>query len=152
MTTAGCAYAEANCLGALSSSEATVVFATEPLWAAAFAWWALSETVRTPRPPSAPYIYHAHSHSVRTGALSCAQMGPSAMLGGGLIVSACLVSAAAESAAVQRAWSALAERARASHRAIVSEGKPSVGLLGLLSPAAVEAIENFGDIGADLGP
>jgi hypothetical protein len=37
VTTAGCAYAEANCLGALSSSEATVIFASEPLWAAAFA-------------------------------------------------------------------------------------------------------------------
>ena len=69
VTTAGCAYAEANCLGALTSSEATVIFASEPLWAAAFAWATLGET-----------------------------MGPSAMLGGGLIVGACLVSALGDTA------------------------------------------------------
>ena len=37
VTTAGCSVAEAAALGELSSSDATVVFATEPLWGVAFA-------------------------------------------------------------------------------------------------------------------
>lgn len=43
VTGAGCAYAEAVALGRLSSSAATVVFATEPLWAAGFAAAVLDE-------------------------------------------------------------------------------------------------------------
>lgn len=62
-TTAGCALVEAAALGELSSSEATVVFATEPLWGAAFAFLLLGEV-----------------------------MGPQCMMGGALMVFACLVS------------------------------------------------------------
>lgn len=43
VTGAGCAYAEAVALGRLPSSAATVVFATEPLWAAGFAAVVLGE-------------------------------------------------------------------------------------------------------------
>lgn len=63
-TTAGCSLVESAALGELSSSEATVVFATEPLWGAAIAYVLLGET-----------------------------MGPTCQLGGLLMVVACLVSA-----------------------------------------------------------
>ena len=63
-TTAGCSLVEAAALGELSSSEATVVFATEPLWGAAIAFFLLGET-----------------------------MGPTCQLGGALMVAACIVSA-----------------------------------------------------------
>jgi len=62
-TTAGCSLVEAAALGELSSADATVVFATEPLWGAAFAFLLLGET-----------------------------MGPQCQLGGMLMVLACLVS------------------------------------------------------------
>ena len=62
-TTAGCALVEAAALGELSSADATVVFATEPLWGAAFAFLLLGET-----------------------------MGPQCQLGGLLMVLACIVS------------------------------------------------------------
>jgi len=62
-TTAGCALVEAAALGELSSSEATVVFSTEPLWGAAFAFVMLGEV-----------------------------LGPQCMLGGALMVVACIVS------------------------------------------------------------
>ena len=127
-----CAYAEANVLGSLSSSEATVIFASEPLWAAAFAWATLGET-----------------------------MGVSAMAGGGLIVSACLLSAMAggggegggegsEAAdALRQAWDGVTARARSVRRGLDS-GSPALGMLGLLSPAAVEAIESLADLPPDL--
>ena len=44
VTSAGCTLAEAVALGALSSSEATVVFSTEPLWGALAASYMLGET------------------------------------------------------------------------------------------------------------
>ena len=44
-TTAVSAYAEASALGQLSSSEATVIYSTEPLWGVAFACMMLGETV-----------------------------------------------------------------------------------------------------------
>jgi len=64
VTTAGCSVAEAAALRELTSSEATVVFATEPLWGAAFANVALGE-----------------------------QMDAVCLLGGALMIVACLVSA-----------------------------------------------------------
>ena len=62
-TTAGCTLVEAAALGELSSADATVVFATEPLWGAGFAFLLLGET-----------------------------MGPQCQLGGMLMVLACIVS------------------------------------------------------------
>lgn len=62
-TTAGCSLVEAAALGELTSSEATVVFSTEPLWGAAFASAMLHES-----------------------------MGPQCQLGGALMVIACIVS------------------------------------------------------------
>jgi len=66
VTTAGCSFAEAQALSRLSASDAMVIFATEPLWAAAFAWCTLGET-----------------------------MGPAAIGGGGLIVLSCVLSSGA---------------------------------------------------------
>ena len=63
-TTAASAYAEATALGELSSSEATVIYSTEPLWGVAFACAMLGET-----------------------------MGPSTALGGACVILACLTSA-----------------------------------------------------------
>ena len=62
-TTAGCTLVESAALGELSSADATVVFATEPLWGAGFAFLLLGET-----------------------------MGPQCQLGGMLMVLACVVS------------------------------------------------------------
>jgi len=61
--TVGASVVEANALAVLSSTDATVVFATEPLWASAFAAVTLGET-----------------------------MGSSGYAGGALIVGACLLS------------------------------------------------------------
>lgn len=63
-TTAGCSLVEAAALGELSSADATVVFATEPLWGAVFAFLLLGE-----------------------------HMGPQCQLGGLLMCAACVVSA-----------------------------------------------------------
>jgi len=63
VTTAGCALAEAYALGQVSSSTATVIFSTEPLWGALFAYAMLGE-----------------------------QLGPNAMVGGCLLTLACLLS------------------------------------------------------------
>ena len=62
-TTAGCSLVEAAALGELSSAEATVVFSTEPLWGAAFAYLLLGEV-----------------------------MGPLCQLGGACMVAACILS------------------------------------------------------------
>jgi len=72
VTTAGCGYAEANVLAKLSASDAMVIFATEPLWAAGFAWLALGEL-----------------------------MGTSAYAGGSLIVLACVLSSGVLDGAIQ---------------------------------------------------
>ena len=61
--TVGASVVEANALAVLTSTDATVVFATEPLWASAFAAVTLGET-----------------------------MGSSGYAGGALIVGACLLS------------------------------------------------------------
>ena len=100
VTTAGCAYAEANCLSALTSAEATVIFASEPLWAAACAWLALGET-----------------------------LGEGSMLGGSLIVGACLLSALADNEEAR----ALTERSRAATERWLA------AILG--STVVVEAVE-----------
>lgn len=63
VTTAGCAFAEATAFAHVSSSEATVIYSSEPLWGIAFAWVALGET-----------------------------MGPAAAFGGACIVLACIAS------------------------------------------------------------
>ena len=71
-TTAGCSLVEAAALGELSSSEATVVFSTEPLWGALFAY-----VYPTPAPPftshtaytaysSTPAHTHHHPTATRT--------------------------------------------------------------------------------------
>ena len=65
-------YAEANVLAKLSASDAMVIFATEPLWAAGFAWLALGEL-----------------------------MGTSAYAGGSLIVLACVLSSGVLDGAIQ---------------------------------------------------
>ena len=61
-----CGFAEAQVLSTLSASDAMVIFSTEPLWAAAFAWLALHE-----------------------------EMSPLGYLGGGVIVAACILSSGA---------------------------------------------------------
>jgi len=61
-----CGFAEAQVLSTLSASDAMVIFSTEPLWAAAFAWFALHE-----------------------------EMSPLGYLGGGVIVAACILSSGA---------------------------------------------------------
>jgi len=63
VTTAGCSFAEAGALGEISSADATVVFATEPLWGAFFAWAMIGE-----------------------------ELGPSTVVGGLLMVLACVIS------------------------------------------------------------
>jgi len=63
VTTAGCSVAEAGALGELSSADATVVFATEPLWGAFFAWAMIGE-----------------------------ELGPATAVGGLLMVAACVIS------------------------------------------------------------
>ena len=68
-TTAGCALVEAAALGEIASSEATVVFATEPLWGALFANVLLGEV-----------------------------MGPQCQMGGAIMVLACIVSGVGDSA------------------------------------------------------
>ena len=131
VTTAGCAFAEANCLGALSSSEATVIFSSEPLFAAAFGWLTLGET-----------------------------MGPSALLGGGLIVMACLTSALAdgvmESGQVQGMLELFdvssldgEKKGDVEQEVLPPLAPPTAlaasggGLLGVVYPAAAEAIADI---------
>jgi drug/metabolite transporter (DMT)-like permease len=70
-TTALTSFLEAEALGALSSSEATVIYASEPLWGAGFAFAVLGET-----------------------------LAPSTLLGGAFIVLACLTSATPMGAAL----------------------------------------------------
>eukprot|EP00316_Scyphosphaera_apsteinii_P016204 CAMPEP_0119302618 /NCGR_PEP_ID=MMETSP1333-20130426/4185_1 /TAXON_ID=418940 /ORGANISM="Scyphosphaera apsteinii, Strain RCC1455" /LENGTH=388 /DNA_ID=CAMNT_0007305025 /DNA_START=29 /DNA_END=1195 /DNA_ORIENTATION=- len=67
VTTAGCSLAEASSLGDITASDATVVFATEPLWGALFAYVMLGERI-----------------------------GPSTAAGGLLMVLACLISGSSE--------------------------------------------------------
>lgn len=64
VTTAGCSFAEAAALAEISSAEATVIFATEPLWGALFARQMVGELFK-----------------------------PSIVVGGFLIAAACVVSA-----------------------------------------------------------
>jgi len=63
VTTAASAFAEAGVLAHISSADATIIFASEPLWAAGWAWFLLGET-----------------------------MGPSGVAGGATIMAACLLS------------------------------------------------------------
>ena len=63
VTTALASFLEATALGEISASAATVVYSTEPLWGSAFAYAALGE-----------------------------RLGPTAALGGALIVLACGLS------------------------------------------------------------
>lgn len=63
VTTAGCSFAETVSLGEISSADAMVVFSTEPLWGAFFAWAMIGE-----------------------------ELGPATAVGGSLMVLACLVS------------------------------------------------------------
>lgn len=63
VTTSGCAIAEALALGRVSSSTAMVVFSTEPLWGAVFAYLMLGE-----------------------------QLGANTVVGGVLVTLACLAS------------------------------------------------------------
>jgi drug/metabolite transporter (DMT)-like permease len=63
VTTAGCSFAEAGALGEISSADAMVVFSTEPLWGAFFAWLMIGE-----------------------------EIGPATAAGGLLMVLACIVS------------------------------------------------------------
>lgn len=120
ITTAGCCYAEATAMAKLSSSDAMVIFASEPLWACLFAWLAIGE-----------------------------QMGLSAGVGGALIVSACLVSAhegserALNALSTSLTSSADSLRARGDKAAVQLEGGV-FGLLGL-SPAVAEAIEDIAE-------
>eukprot|EP00965_Chrysotila_dentata_P058198 1929862-Pleurochrysis_carterae.AAC.2 len=72
VTTAACCVLEAAVLGEISSADATVIFATEPLWAVLWSFVLLGET-----------------------------LSPSCLLGGALMVSACLVSGSEQSTANQ---------------------------------------------------
>ena len=92
-----------------------VIFASEPLWAALIAWITLGEV-----------------------------MGPSAILGGGCIVSACLVSALADSPAAQKATKALQTRVEVWRQGLAGAA------LGLISPAAVQAIDELGEMADEL--
>jgi drug/metabolite transporter (DMT)-like permease len=80
-TTAGCSLIEAAALGELSSADATVVFATEPLWGAAFPFFLLGET-----------------------------MGPQCQLGGMLMVLACIISSTEGDVGISPAQLALSAR------------------------------------------
>ena len=64
------------------------------------------------------------------------------MLGGGFIVAACLTSALGDS------LPRLAKEKLGALLRAVEQG-PAVGVLGLLSPAAVEALEDLADVGSD---
>ena len=68
VTCAVCCVAEAKALGTLSSSEATVIFATEPLWAVVFALLLLDEVNQAPifptcDTPSHPLFSHISAFS-----------------------------------------------------------------------------------------
>jgi drug/metabolite transporter (DMT)-like permease len=105
-TTAGCSLVEAAALGELSSSDATVVFATEPLWGAAFAAFLLGE-----------------------------RMGPQCQVGGLLMCLACVVSATEGSPAeVFAAARATASTARGAAKDAFNALAESLGLAMGYSP------------------
>jgi drug/metabolite transporter (DMT)-like permease len=133
VTTAGCAFLEAKAMSKLTSSDATVIFASEPLWAAVFAWAMLGET-----------------------------MGAEGAVGGSLILTACLVSSGSlpricsnemDLKAILRslrsaesgAWGAIRTRVDLARRN-QSRGGAGLGILSLLSPSMAEALEDLSDI------
>jgi len=103
LTTAVCAYLEANVLSKISASDAMVVFATEPLWAAAFAWSVLGEV-----------------------------LGPSAYLGGSMIVLACILSSGA--------LGSLLEQTSAESRNVDTDDDDDTRLAGSIVPVHVPVV------------